>query len=109
MSKKLSGNTLWEASKMMLPEHREALIQFSNSLRERQRIELDEQEKEAINLAMQQSLKQKREIAINMYDRYEQLCIIGVVERFDAQLRRFMVDGEWFYLKDVERVEDYTL
>lgn len=30
MSKKLSGNGRWEASRMMLPEHREALLEYKN-------------------------------------------------------------------------------
>lgn len=105
MSNKLSGNILWESSRMMLPEHKEAINRFNQSLQTRKRAQLDEQEQELINRALQQSLRHRIALTIHMYDPYEQLSIIGVVDRIDKQLQRFMVDGEWFCLAEVVRVE----
>jgi hypothetical protein len=105
MSKKLSGNTLWESSKMMLPEHRKALYQYKQSLQVRSKIELDEQEQEEINRALQQSLQQRAPLIIYMYAHYEQLRMVGRVERIDALLQRFKLNGQWFSLADIERVE----
>lgn len=105
MSKKLYGNALWESSRMMLPEHKDAINEYNRSLQARSRTQLDEQEQETINRALQQSLQQHLPLSIGMYDPYEQLRIIGTVERLDGLRQRFMVDGEWFDLAQVEEVE----
>ncbi len=44
MSKKLQGNGLWESSRMMLPEHKETIIQHRYEFGRRSRPTIDEQE-----------------------------------------------------------------
>ena len=105
MASKLEGNGLFESSRMMLPEHKEAIIKYNVEQKRRQRIELDEQELEQINIALYQSMKHRVAITIKMYHPFEYPKVIGVVDRIDRQLGRFRVDGEWFILGDIEEVE----
>lgn len=41
MSKKLTGNGLWESSRMMLPEHREQFLEQRRSLKKHEKPSLD--------------------------------------------------------------------
>jgi len=107
MASKLEGNGLFESSRMMLPEHKEAIIRYNEEQKRRKRIELDEQEFERINIALHQSMKLRVAITIKMYHTLEYPKVIGVVDRIDRQLGRFRVDGEWFVLGDIEGVELY--
>jgi len=104
MSKKLEGNGRWESSRMILPEHREAHLRHKKESLRRSRIELDEQELELVSGYLHQSLLQREPVSIRMYHPFEELQIIGVVDRIDQQLKRFKVDGEWFELNDIEGV-----
>jgi len=101
-SKKLTGNGFWESSRMMLPEHKIALNENFKELKRRQRIELDDQEWQDISRIVYESMQQRRLIAIKMYHPFEDLQIVGVVDRVDPINKRFMVDGEWFPIRDIE-------
>lgn len=90
----------------MLPEHKLEIIHSSKELKRRQPMVLDEQEWESIGRAMAQSLALRQPIAIRMYHPFEELAVIGVVDRVDNQRGRFMVDGEWFESRDIEGVEE---
>ncbi len=102
--KKLDGNGLWESSRMMLPEHKAAINKQLLELQRRERIQLDEQEWEQINQAMAASLHQRSSIALRMFHPVEELTVIGVVDRVDIRQGRFIVDGEWFSLQDIEKL-----
>lgn len=104
MRKKLEGNGLWESSRMMLPEHKAAIIESNEALKRRRRIALDEQEWEAVSRSVAESLQLRRPIALRMFHPLEELTVIGVVDRVDPLRGRFMVDGEWFETKDIEGV-----
>ncbi|WP_141505945.1 YolD-like family protein [Paenibacillus luteus] len=102
MRKKLEGNGIWESSRMMLPEHKVAINEQEQASRQRQRIELDEQEWENISRFVMESLQQRHPIAIRLFHPLEELSVIGVVDRVDQLKGRFMVDGEWFSIRDIE-------
>ena len=105
MASKLSGNGVWEGSRMMIPEHVQGYNEQMRNEQRRPRIELDEQELEQISRALQQSMKYKLQLSIRMYDPFETLRIIGVVDNISRMHGQFKVDGEWFNIDDVEAVE----
>ncbi|EFM12977.1 YolD-like protein [Paenibacillus curdlanolyticus YK9] len=105
MSKKLQGNGLWESSRMMLPEHKLELINSAKTAGVRLPIELDEHEWERIARAMSESLQLRKPIALRMYHAYEESKVIGMIDRIDSFRGRFMVDGEWFDIRQIEGVE----
>jgi len=100
--KKLEGNGLWESSRMMLPEHKVRINEWNLEIKKRQRIELDEQEWEDVSRVVVQSLQQRQPVKIRMFHELEDLEIVGIIDRVDQFRGRFMVDGEWFEIQDIE-------
>ncbi|RJX40849.1 hypothetical protein D3P09_02165 [Paenibacillus pinisoli] len=47
-----------------------------------------------------------RPVNIYLFDRYESLRVIGVVQGIDRQRGRFKVEGDWFILGDIEGIAD---
>ncbi|MHA6484573.1 YolD-like family protein [Paenibacillus sp. strain BS8-2] len=102
MRKKLEGNGLWESSRMMLPEHKYAINEWSAAAQRRERVQLDDQEWEHVSRTVSDSLQHRQPITVRLYHPEELLTVIGIVDRVDSLKRRFMVDGEWFPISDIE-------
>lgn len=94
-------NVLWESSRMMLPQHRESALRQQQEETRRRRVEMDDQEKEQVGRFMLTAHKTQQAVRLRMYDEYEDVYVIGVVERIDNTTARFRVDGEWFYTEDI--------
>ncbi len=103
MAKRLEDNGLWESSRMMLPEHKEAILYEAQVAKIRSKPVLDEQEWEIIQTAIAESLHDKTEISLRLYDEYEDLQLIGVVERVMGD--RIRMDGEWFAVDRIVGVD----
>lgn len=95
------SNMLWESSRMMLPQHREAALDQLREEARHKRIELDDQEKEQVARFMLTAHKTRQPVKLRMFDEYEDVYVIGVIERLDSQTARFRVDGEWFHMEDI--------
>jgi|GEM_PF-5922062 len=95
----------WTGPKLRLPEHREALLDRRERLGGLERPILAEDEIAAIQRAIAASLAERRQIALKMYDRYEDLYAIGIVELIDIFGSSFRMNGDWFRIRDVIRVE----
>lgn len=106
MRKILEGNGLWESSRMMLPEHKVAINWHNANKDNRQRISLDDQELEQIGRKLTQSLNQRTIITVRLFDEKEQLQVVGMVDKISQQRGQFMVNGDWYPLKDIEGVDD---
>jgi hypothetical protein len=106
MANKLTAgsNLLWEGSRMILPEHKIAMLNQQHETTRRQRVVLDEQEWEEISAAVAESMELRKEIKLRMYHPFEEVEVIGIVDRVDQHGSRFMVDGEWFKIGDIEGV-----
>lgn len=100
--KKLEGNGLWQSSRMMLPEHKAALNEWDRERQKHTLIHLDEQAWEDISRVIAESIKLRKEIKLKMYHEFEELEVVGIVNRVDQLKGRFIVDGEWFAIKDIE-------
>lgn len=59
MSKKLSNNGLWESSRMMLPQHKEALLRHQHEQHRQERPLLDEMVWEDISSRLQWSMENR--------------------------------------------------
>lgn len=106
MRKMLEGNGIWESSRMMLPEHKTRINQHRDSLSLRQRHNLDDQELEQIGRRLTDSFNMRSLITVRLFDPKEQLQVVGIVDRIDQRSGRFMVNGDWFQLEDIEGVDD---
>lgn len=104
--KKLEGNGLLESSRMMLPEHKQRIIQDE---REQQRIEkpvLDEQEWELIDIALYHSMEDHAPVTLTLYDPFKELLYKGIVMQVDRQLKRIKLrwsdeDWDWIDMSDI--------
>ncbi|CAM2814435.1 YolD-like family protein [Paenibacillus sediminis] len=84
MTKKLQGNGLFESSRMMLPEHREAYLQHQQRIERRIRPELDSQVIEHIERILSQSLDGGARITLTLWNESEDKKLSGKVIQFDS-------------------------
>ncbi|WP_336775320.1 YolD-like family protein [Paenibacillus sp. MMO-58] len=94
MSKKLSGNGLWESSRMMLPEHKERINQHMKELTRKKRPTLHEDEWEIILNNIGESLYERKTLEIHLFDPYGDRILTGVVSDVAYHLKRFKVEEE---------------
>jgi len=106
--KKLRGNGMWESSRMMIPQHRDAIREHRRNARKRQRPELDEQRWEELQIAISDAVESKRPVAVRCWGVYEDEIHVGLIERVDVLTRRLKLvgDGEkvWVPLQDIIEV-----
>ncbi|MFW5434469.1 YolD-like family protein [Paenibacillus apiarius] len=99
MSKKLQANGLFESSRMMLPEHKEAYVRHQQSLERKRRPVLDAQEVEQIARAIAESIWNGTPIRLTVYGDWEERELIGTVVRFDKEQEQIKLqgteEGEW--------------
>ncbi|GIP61109.1 hypothetical protein J15TS10_49230 [Paenibacillus woosongensis] len=95
------GNMIWESSRMIMPQHKEAAQRQLKEELKRERLELDDQEKEQIARFMTQALKTRQEVRLRMYHPYENIYLAGVIDRLESLTARFRIDGEWFLMEDI--------
>ncbi|WP_274361535.1 YolD-like family protein [Paenibacillus thermotolerans] len=81
--KKLRGNGIWEATRMMLPQHKEAIRTHRSRLGERAKPELDEQRIEELSLALAEALESGSETAVTVFGPFEDETSVGIVEKVD--------------------------
>jgi hypothetical protein len=109
MGKKLEGNGMWESSRMMLPEHRESILESNRHIKDFARPSLDEQEMVFVNEALQRSIYTKCLIKLKVYDVYQYREVTGTVVRMDYQLKQVKFDmgeeWEWIKLLDIMKAE----
>lgn len=100
--KKLEGNGLWESSRMMLPEHKEAIIRHQHEEGRKVKPTLDTQEIELIERALAESFTERRTITISLYDEYEDIELNGIVTSLHTHRREIKLaigPGDWQWIK----------
>jgi hypothetical protein len=88
MSRKLHGNGLFESSRMMLPEHKEAYLRRRRQIPKQVRPQLDEQEAERISRALACAVQSGRPVALTLFDEDGNRQVTGRVVRIDPLQRR---------------------
>ncbi len=99
---KLDGNGLWEFSRMMLPDHREAIIRLQLKEGRKDRPTLDPQEMELIEQALAESFHEHRPITIRLFDEYEDMEVTGIVvliNTFRREIKLSIAEGDWHWIK----------
>lgn len=98
------ANLLWESSRMMLPEHKERILEHRKNLKRRKRPELDEQKLEEINRALQHSMQYRTEVELVLYGAFENRTLRGKVTWVDrGQIKMATLSGgfEWVETRDI--------
>jgi hypothetical protein len=113
MGKKLEANGLWESSRMMLPEHKDASRRQAKQTERLERPTLDDQEVEIISSVLFQSHRYQKTVRLTLYGEYDLRNVSGIVTctqrdsfRLDTEdLISGVVDWEWFMFRDVIKAE----
>ncbi|MDR0271012.1 YolD-like family protein [Paenibacillus sp.] len=105
MAKKLEANGLFESSRMIIPEHREAYLQYMEHKTLRPKPVIDNQEWQLIGQALLESLQQHAKVTITLYDPYEDKQASGfvtVVNTFRKEIKlRHGDNWEWIKFDDI--------
>ena len=111
MSKKLSGNGLWESSRMMLPEHKEAILRGRKAENHHDKPDLDEQVMEGFTRLIEESMRTGKFITITVYDPVQDIKVTGCVQHIDSHAMRirFFHDFKktWIPFADIVSVHSY--
>jgi hypothetical protein len=101
VSKKLKDNGLWESSRMMLPEHKQEIINHREELQKRKKPLMDEQELELIFQSIGRSLRTGKEISIVVFGEIENTVVTGKVTKADSLNNRIQISGELVNVSDI--------
>ncbi|MDR6883093.1 YolD-like family protein [Bacillus sp. 3255] len=113
MGKKLEHNGLWESSRMMLPQHKEAAIIKRKESQRLPRPIRDDQGIQIISATLSQSQIYRKPIVLTLYDEYETKELTGIVTRSQRNEFRFdtedpftgEINWDWINYSDVLRAE----
>ncbi|MGF7048530.1 hypothetical protein J2T13_003038 [Paenibacillus sp. DS2015] len=109
MSKKLHGNGLWESSRMMLPQHKERIIEHQQQYNRQSRPIIHEDELEIMTRNISDSLHYKEVIKVRLFSEYEPHVICGVVTEispFTKKIRMEIEEGlEWIDFDEIVSVQ----
>lgn len=106
MSKKLEGNGLWESSRLMLPQHKEVIVNDDLRHDKRTRPLLDEQEIELIEHVLIRSFRERRKVTLELFAPYEQVEVRGIVTTLQTAQReiKLAIGGaqwQWIKVRDI--------
>ena len=95
------SNLLWESSRIILPEHREAIIEHRKKQKQHPRPELAPQQHEEIERIIHYSYQKKQKIELTLYGLYENRKIEGTVKKIDIPTRRIKIENEWIPFHEI--------
>ncbi|MGF6354100.1 hypothetical protein ABIE27_002010 [Paenibacillus sp. 4624] len=106
MASKLTGNGVFEGSRIILPEHREAYLQEMSVQERRGKPVLDEQEMQLIEEAIFESFQERHSVALTVFNPFDDEEIKGVVATIDRQSRRVKLvrgdeDYSWIQIEEI--------
>ncbi|MNK73670.1 YolD-like protein [compost metagenome] len=94
MNKKLVANGLWESSRMMLPQHKEMIIEHHKQQLVREKPTLHQDEWENIFGHIEASLYLKEGIQIEMYNEIENIFLEGTVTSISQNQKKLKIENE---------------
>ncbi|MEC0125369.1 YolD-like family protein [Paenibacillus pabuli] len=98
MASKLTGNGIFEGSRIILPEHREAYLNEMSVQERRGKPVLDEQEMQLIEEAIFESYQECKSITLTVFNPFDDEELRGVVTSIDKPSRRIkLVRGDEDY------------
>jgi hypothetical protein len=113
LGKKLEANGLWESSRMMLPQHKDASVRKPTQIERLERSTLDAQEVEIISNVLFQSHRYQKVVRLTLYGEYEPRIVTGILTCSQRDSFRLdtedpftgVADWEWFMFRDVIKAE----
>lgn len=99
--KKLQGNGLWESSRMMLMEHRDALLNRQKQPKNMTMPVLDEQNYEQINQLLYEAYHQHKKVSLIVLHNHTQQVVTGFITKMDIDNQRILIAGKWVEGKSI--------
>ncbi|TPE68964.1 YolD-like family protein [Halalkalibacterium halodurans] len=94
-------NLRWESSRMMLPEHVEALHTYRRQSQKQAKPEMDQQTLDELSSVIQASYHKRKPVRLTVFDTYENKQIVGVVTSIDRVLEKLKFEHdqefEWIH------------
>ncbi|BFH66272.1 hypothetical protein J27TS7_11180 [Paenibacillus dendritiformis] len=110
MRKKLGGNGIWESSRMIIPQHKEALLRHQREQHRQERPNLDDQVVEELSRRLQWSMENREPITLQLYDPFDRREVVGVVVDIDMIGQRVRLregdEKRWISVHDILGVND---
>lgn len=99
------GNLMWEGSRMMLPEHIQALRAQKKDLMKDPKPQLNEYELTEIGTIAMESLRYNLDTRILYWNDGYDKEVTGVVECIDNQLKQLQIAGQWIKIEKLKWIE----
>ncbi len=93
VSKKLSGNGMWESSRMMLPEHKETIVKRYHRS-DYSAPSLDEQQMEIILRVLAEAYENKIMVMVTYHDNTREHRIYGIIVKIDTFTSKLKMKSE---------------
>lgn len=105
MPQKLTGNGLWESNRIIMPEHRDAILEFRVRRNARTKPMIHEDEYGVFSRRLVNSLKNKELVDIEIFEKYSNRVIRGIVTYIDSYKQRIKIENlegfEWVDMSEV--------
>lgn len=106
MASKLTENGVYEGSRMILPEHREAYVAHMHEINRKEKPILDEQEWQLIGEALMVSYQERVTVTLTLYDPFDDVVMHGVVDRIEQNRKEIKFvrgdeDYSWIKFKEI--------
>ncbi|NDI36350.1 YolD-like family protein [Chengkuizengella sediminis] len=100
------SNMMWEASRMILPEHKERINDYQYERDRKNKPELAEEEVNIISQQLSDSMLSKLEVTIELFRAFGQNELkTGIISKFDTQLSQIKLQNEdeyeWIKFDDI--------
>jgi hypothetical protein len=110
VGKKLEGNGLYESSRMIIPQHKEAILRQAQEEMRRVKPILDEQQWEMVEQALGESLREHVTVTLQLFGPFENRELRGIVNTVNSflkEIRFYFPDGdfEWIKFEDIIAAE----
>lgn len=89
---------------MMLPEHKERILQVNHELERREKPILDPQKWEEINESLSEAYRNGQAVRLALWDPFENRTVSGVITKLDILAYRIFIDGQWVKLASIVEV-----
>ncbi|NDI37223.1 YolD-like family protein [Chengkuizengella sediminis] len=100
------SNMMWEASRIILPEHKELMNHYQKERNRKTKPELAEEEVNIISQKLSESMLNESEIIVELFrDFGENAYKTGFITKFDTRLKQVRLededDYEWVKFSDI--------
>jgi len=99
------GNLMWEGSRMMLPEHIQALRERKRKAEQDAPPSLTEDDLTELGILAMDSLHYALEVKVLYWVDGTNQEMIGVIDYMDHQLKRLKINDQWISVNTLKQIE----